>query len=72
LLACRAQIRALLDQAIVLTAHLMAMAMAQLVDGDSLYNGTLDDAGIMWALLIQLAKNRAVSGFARPLIFAIS
>lgn len=58
------------DQAIVLTAHLDGYGYGTAVDGDSLYNGTLDDAAYV-ALLIQLAERRAGKGFKRPLIFAI-
>ncbi|MDG1278520.1 MAG: M28 family peptidase [Algoriphagus sp.] len=60
----------LADQAIVLTAHLDGYGYGTPVDGDSLYNGTLDDAAYV-ALLIQLAERRAGKGFKRPLIFAI-
>ncbi|WP_425638851.1 M28 family metallopeptidase [Algoriphagus yeomjeoni] len=60
----------LADQAIVLTAHLDGYGYGTAVDGDSLYNGTLDDAAYV-ALLIQLAERRAGKGFKRPLIFAI-
>lgn len=60
----------LADQAIVLTAHLDGYGYGEAVDGDSLYNGTLDDAAYV-ALLIQLAERRAGKGFKRPLIFAI-
>lgn len=57
------------DQAIVLSAHLDGYGPGQPVDGDGLYNGTLDDAAYV-ALLIQLAQNRHGKGFARPVIFA--
>jgi hypothetical protein len=60
----------LADQAIVLTAHLDGYGYGTAVDGDSLYNGTLDDAAYV-ALLIQLAERQAGKGFSRPLIFAI-
>lgn len=60
----------LADQAIVLTAHLDGYGYGTPVDGDSLYNGTLDDAAYV-ALLIQLAERQAGKGFSRPLIFAI-
>jgi len=60
----------LADQAIVLTAHLDGYGFGTAVDGDSLYNGTLDDAAYV-ALLIQLAERQAGKGFKRPLIFAI-
>jgi Zn-dependent M28 family amino/carboxypeptidase len=54
----------------VLTAHLDGYGYGTPVDGDSLYNGTLDDAAYV-ALLIQLAERQAGKGFKRPLIFAI-
>jgi hypothetical protein len=60
----------LANQAIVLTAHLDGYGYGTPVDGDSLYNGTLDDAAYV-ALLIQLAERQAGKGFKRPLIFAI-
>jgi len=60
----------LANQAIVLTAHLDGYGYGEPVEGDSLYNGTLDDAAYV-ALLIQLAERRKGKGFNRPLIFAI-
>jgi Peptidase family M28 len=60
----------LTNQAIVLTAHLDGYGYGEPVDGDSLYNGTLDDAAYV-ALLIQLAERQKGKGFNRPLIFAI-
>jgi Zn-dependent M28 family amino/carboxypeptidase len=60
----------LANQAIVLTAHLDGYGYGEPVQGDSLYNGTLDDAAYV-ALLIQLAERRKGKGFSRPLIFAI-
>jgi Zn-dependent M28 family amino/carboxypeptidase len=60
----------LTNQAIVLTAHLDGYGNGEPVQGDSLYNGTLDDAAYV-ALLIQLAERQKGKGFSRPLIFAI-
>ncbi|WP_375391349.1 M28 family peptidase [uncultured Sphingomonas sp.] len=60
---------ALADQAIVLTAHLDGYGRGEPVNGDGLYNGTLDDAAYV-ALLIRLAERRAGRGFRRPVIFA--
>jgi hypothetical protein len=57
-------------QAIVLTAHLDGYGHGNPVHGDSIYNGTLDDAAYV-ALLIRLAEHRHGAGFARPVIFAI-
>jgi Zn-dependent M28 family amino/carboxypeptidase len=59
---------ALESEAIVLTAHLDGYGYGEPVKGDSLYNGTLDDAAYV-ALLIQLAERRGGKGFRRPLIF---
>ena len=58
------------DQAIVLSAHLDGYGPGEPVNGDALYNGTLDDAAYV-ALLIQLAQNRHGHGFARPIILAV-
>ena len=57
------------DQAIVLSAHLDGYGPGEPVDGDAIYNGTLDDAAYV-ALLIQLARHRQGKGFARPVILA--
>ncbi len=58
------------NQAIVLTAHLDGYGYGEVIDGDSLYNGTLDDAAYV-ALLIQLAERQHGKGFKRPVIFAV-
>src|SRR5439155_1656982 len=58
------------NQAIALTAHLDGYGHGHPVNGDSIYNGTLDDAAYV-ALLIRLAERRHGAGFARPLIFVI-
>ncbi|MCR5869434.1 MULTISPECIES: M28 family metallopeptidase [unclassified Sphingomonas] len=58
------------DQAIVLTAHLDGYGHGEPVDGDGLYNGTLDDAAYV-ALIVRLAERRAGKGFRRPIVFAI-
>jgi Zn-dependent M28 family amino/carboxypeptidase len=55
-------------EAIVLTAHLDGYGYGEPVKGDSLYNGTLDDAAYV-ALMIQLADRLKGKGYARPLIF---
>jgi hypothetical protein len=57
------------DQAIVLSAHLDGYGPGEPVDGDAIYNGTLDDAAYV-ALLIQLARHRHGESFARPVILA--
>ena len=61
---------ALADQAIVLSAHLDGYGYGEPVKGDSLYNGTLDDAAYV-ALIVRLAERREGKGFKRPIIFAI-
>lgn len=57
-------------QAIALTAHLDGYGYGEPVGGDTLYNGTLDDAAYV-ALLIRLAERRGGKGFARPLLFTV-
>ena len=61
---------ALADQAIVLGAHLDGYGFGRAVDGDAIYNGTLDDAAYV-ALIVHLMEVRAGKGFARPIIVAI-
>jgi hypothetical protein len=58
------------NQAIALTAHLDGYGYGTPVNGDRLYNGTLDDAAYV-ALLIRLAERRHGQGFRRPLLFAV-
>lgn len=60
----------LADQAIVLSAHLDGYGHGTPVDGDGLYNGTLDDAAYV-ALLVRLVERRGGTGFRRPVLFAI-
>lgn len=57
-------------EAIVLTAHLDGYGYGTAVDGDSLYNGTLDDAAYV-ALIVRLMERRHGRGFRRPVIVAI-
>jgi hypothetical protein len=57
-------------EAIVLTAHLDGYGYGTAVDGDSLYNGTLDDASYV-ALIVRLLERRNGQGFRRPIIVAI-
>ncbi|MEO7169369.1 MAG: M28 family peptidase [Sphingomonas sp.] len=56
-------------QAIVLSAHLDGYGFGTPVNGDGLYNGTLDDAAYV-ALLIRVAEQRRGKGYRRPVIFA--
>lgn len=59
----------LADQAIVLSAHLDGYGHGEPVDGDRIYNGTLDDAAYV-ALLIRLAERREGHPYRRPILFA--
>jgi hypothetical protein len=59
----------LANQAIVLSAHLDGYGYGELVKGDRLYNGTLDDAAYV-ALLIRLAERRHGEPYRRPILFA--
>jgi hypothetical protein len=54
---------------LLLGAHIDGYGFGEPVNGDALYNGTLDDAGYV-ALLSQLAARRKGKGFARPVMFA--
>jgi Zn-dependent M28 family amino/carboxypeptidase len=57
------------DQYLVLSAHLDGYGHGEPVDGDGLYNGTLDDAAYV-ALLERLATRRHGKGYRRPVLFA--
>jgi hypothetical protein len=59
----------LAGQAILLGAHLDGYGYGEPVNGDRLYNGTLDDAAYV-ALLIRLAERRQGKAFRRPILFA--
>ena len=59
----------LADQVIVLSAHLDGYGFGEPVNGDRIYNGTLDDAAYV-ALLIRLAERRHGQTFRRPILFA--
>jgi len=61
---------ALADQAIVLGAHLDGYGYGRTVNGDALYNGTLDNAAYV-ALIVHLMETRAREGYARPIIVAL-
>jgi hypothetical protein len=54
---------------VVLGAHLDGYGYGEPVNGDRLYNGTLDDAAYV-ALLTQLADRRHGRGFRRTILFA--
>jgi len=58
------------NQAITLTAHLDGYGYGTPVNGDWLYNGTLDDAAYV-ALLIRLADRLHGRGLRRPLLFTV-
>lgn len=59
----------LADQVIVLSAHLDGYGYGEPVNGDRIYNGTLDDAAYV-ALLVRLAERRQGHPFRRPILFA--
>lgn len=54
---------------LVLSAHLDGYGYGEPVDGDSLYNGALDDAAYV-ALLVRLAERQGGKGFGRSVLFA--
>ena len=56
-------------EVMLLGAHIDGYGFGEPVNGDGLYNGTLDDAGYV-ALISQLAARRKGKGFARPVLFA--
>jgi hypothetical protein len=60
----------LADQAIVLGAHLDGYGLGRAVDGDVIYNGTLDDAAYV-ALIVHLMEQRAGQGYQRPIVAAL-
>lgn len=57
------------SEVMLLGAHIDGYGFGEPVNGDGLYNGTLDDAGYV-ALISQLAARRKGKGFARPVLFA--
>ncbi|WP_310473980.1 M28 family peptidase [Sandarakinorhabdus sp.] len=57
------------NEVLLLGAHIDGYGLGEPVNGDALYNGTLDDAGYV-ALISQLASRRRGKGFARPVLFA--
>lgn len=61
---------ALADQAIVLGAHLDGYGFGRAVNGDAIYNGTLDNAAYA-ALIVHLMERRAGKGYARPIVVAL-
>lgn len=60
---------ALQDEPVLLIAHLDGYGYGTPVNGDALYNGTLDDAAYV-ATLIAFGDARSGRGFRRPVIFA--
>ena len=56
-------------EVMLLGAHIDGYGFGEPVNGDALYNGTLDDAAYV-ALLARLAERRKGKGHARPLLFA--
>jgi hypothetical protein len=61
--------KAMAGEHLLLGAHIDGYGFGEPVNGDGLYNGTLDDAAYV-ALLAQLAARRGGKGFARPVLFA--
>ena len=57
------------EEVVVVSAHLDGYGRGEAVDGDAIYNGTLDDAAYV-ATLIRLAEKRAGRGFKRSVLFA--
>jgi hypothetical protein len=57
------------NQVIVLSAHLDGYGYGEPVNGDRIYNGTLDDAAYV-ALLIRLAERQQRHPYRRPILFA--
>ena len=56
-------------EVLLLGAHIDGYGFGEPVNGDALYNGTLDDAGYV-ALVARLAERRRGKGYARPVLFA--
>ena len=56
-------------EVMLLGAHIDGYGFGEPVNGDALYNGTLDDAAYV-ALLARLAERRRGKGYARPVLFA--
>lgn len=56
-------------EVVVVSAHLDGYGYGEPVQGDALYNGTLDDAAYV-ATLIRLAEQRHGRGYARSVLFA--
>lgn len=57
------------DEVVILSAHLDGYGYGEPIDGDGLYNGTLDDAAYV-ALLQRLAERRGGKGYRRTILFA--
>lgn len=58
------------DEYVVISAHLDGYGHGEPVNGDSLYNGTLDDAAYVGSL-IQFAKRQQGRGLRRSILFAV-
>lgn len=58
------------QEVLLLGAHIDGYGFGEPVNGDGLYNGTLDDAAYV-ALLARLAEQRRGNGYARPVLFAV-
>ncbi len=61
---------ALADEPVLLIAHLDGYGYGTAVNGDTLYNGSLDDAAYVATLITFADARQGRGGFRRPLIFA--
>ena len=62
--------QALAAETVIVSAHLDGFGHGEAIDGDSLYNGSFDNAAYM-ATLIRLAEQRKGRGFRRSVLFAV-
>jgi Zn-dependent M28 family amino/carboxypeptidase len=61
--------QALAAETVIVSAHLDGYGYGEPIDGDSLYNGSFDNAAYV-ATLIRLAEQRKGRGFRRSVLFA--
>jgi len=62
--------QALAAETVIVSAHLDGFGYGEPIDGDSLYNGSFDNAAYV-ATLIRLAEQRKGRGFRRSVLFAV-
>lgn len=60
----------LMDEIVLVSAHLDGYGYGEPVNGDALYNGAFDDAAYV-ATLVRLAEGQAGKGFRRSVLFAV-